>query len=211
MSLQFAASLPSEQTAVIEFLRTTFQADFELLSFRPDVFQWKYFSDHPDWHRARSYVLTNEIGIVAHGGVWPLRLKKPGADVDAIHLIDWAASRAAVGSGLLLLKKLSAITDVLLTIGGSSDTRSILTKIGYRQVGELKLHALVVRPWLQFRNTRHFNWKAPARLLRNAAWSLESLPRWPKDWEVTRITQFDASLKSIFNATATDFFTSQRT
>ena len=105
MSLQFAASLPSEQTAVIEFLRSTFQADSELLSFRPDVLQWKYFSDHPDWHRDRSYVLKNEGGIVAHGGVWPLRLTKPGADVDAIHLIDWAASRATVGSGLLLLKK----------------------------------------------------------------------------------------------------------
>ena len=43
MSLQFAASLPSEQTSVIDFLRTTFRADRELLSFRPDVFHWKYF------------------------------------------------------------------------------------------------------------------------------------------------------------------------
>jgi hypothetical protein len=211
MSLQFATSLPSEQTAITEFLRTTFQADHELVSFRPDVFQWKYFSDHPDWHRDRSYVLRNEDGIVAHGGGWPLRLKKPGADVDAIHLIDWAASRTAVGSGLLLLKKLAALTDVLLTIGGSSDTRSILTKIGYRQVGELKLHARVVRPWLQFRNTRLFNWKAPLRLLRNARWSLASLPRPSKDWGVTRISQFDSSLESILNGTVADVFTSQRT
>ncbi|MGB7601056.1 MAG: hypothetical protein WBM24_12175 [Candidatus Sulfotelmatobacter sp.] len=211
MSLQFAASLPSEQTAITEFLRTTFQADHELPSFRPDVFQWKYFSDHPDWHRDRSYVLKNDDGIVAHGGVWPLRLRKPGADADVIHLIDWAASRATVGSGLLLLKKLAALTDVLLTIGGSSDTRSILTKIGYRQVGELKLHARVVRPWLQFRNTRHFNWKAPLRLLRNARWSLASLQRPSKDWEVTRISQFDSSLEPILNGTVADVFTSQRT
>jgi hypothetical protein len=211
MSLQFAASLPSEQTAVIEFLRATFQADHELLSFRPDVFQWKYFFAHPDWHRDRSFVLRNENGIVAHGGVWPLRLKKPGADVDAIHLIDWAASRTTVGSGLLLLKKVAAITDVLLTIGGSSDTRSILTKIGYRQVGELKLHARVVRPWLQFRNTRNFHWKAPLRLLRNTSWSLTSLPRPPKDWEVTRISQFDSSVESVLSGTSADFFTSQRT
>ncbi|MFZ0295500.1 MAG: hypothetical protein WAL52_17960, partial [Candidatus Sulfotelmatobacter sp.] len=191
MSLQFAASLPSERTAVAEFLRSTFHADPELLSFRLDVLQWKYFSDHPEWHRDRSYVLKNEDGIVAHGGVWPLRLTKPGVDVDAIHLIDWAASRAAVGSGLLLLKKLTALTDVLLTIGGSSDTRAILTKIGYHQVGEVKLHARVVRPWLQYRNTRHRNWKAPLRLLRNATWSLGSFARPPKDWEATRISQFD--------------------
>ncbi|MGB0010784.1 MAG: hypothetical protein WBQ03_04210 [Candidatus Sulfotelmatobacter sp.] len=211
MSLQFAASLPSERTAVAEFLRSTFQAAPELLSFRPDVLQWKYFSDHPDWHRDRSYVLKNEDGIVAHGGVWPLRLTKPDVDVDVIHLIDWAASRATVGSGLLLLKKLAAVTDVLLTIGGSSDTRSILTKIGYRQVGELKLHARVVRPWWQYRNTRHRNWKAPLRLLRNTTWSLMSLPRPPKDWEVTRISQFDPSLESIVNGTPADVFTSQRT
>jgi hypothetical protein len=211
MSLQFAASLPAEQTAVAEFLRTTFQADAELLSFRPDVLQWKYFSDHPDWHRDRSYVVKNDDGIVAHGGVWPLRLKKAGADVDVIHLIDWAASRAAVGSGLLLLKKLAAITDVLLTIGGSSDTRSILTKIGYRRVGELKLHARVVRPWLQFRNASNFNWKAPLRLLRNVTWSLGTLPRPPKDWEATRVSQFDSSLESILNGSVADVFTSQRT
>jgi hypothetical protein len=212
MSLQFAASLPSEQTAVIEFLRATFQADLELLSFRPDVFHWKYFSHHPDWHRDRSYGLKNDGGIVAHGGVWPLRLRKAGADVDAIHLIDWAASRTTVGSGLLLLKKVAAITDVLLTIGGSSDTRSILTKIGYRQVGQLKLHARVVRPWLQYRNARHFNWKAPVRLLRNASWSLSPLPQPPKDWEVTRISQFDSSCEPILNGTAAaDVFTSQRT
>jgi hypothetical protein len=211
MSLQFAASQPAEQTAVAEFLRTAFQADAELLSFRPDVLQWKYFSDHPDWHRDRSYVVRKDDGIVAHGGVWPLRLRKAGTEVDVIHLIDWAASRAVVGSGLLLLKKLAAITDVLLTIGGSSDTRSILTKIGYRQVGELKLHARVVRPWLQFRNTRHFNWKAPLRLLRNASLSLTSLPPPPKDWEVTRVSQFDSSLEFILNGSAADVFTSHRT
>lgn len=211
MSLQFAASLPAEQTAVAEFLRTTFQADAKLLSFRPDVLQWKYFSDHPDWHRDRSYVVKNDDDIVAHGGVWPLRLRKAGADVDVIHLIDWAASRAAVGSGLLLLKKLAAITDVLLTIGGSSDTRSILTKIGYRQVGELKLHARVVRPWLQFRVASNFNWKTPFRLLRNANWSLPSLPRPPKDWEATRVSRLDTSLESILNGSAADVFTSQRT
>ncbi|HZW78924.1 MAG TPA: hypothetical protein VFF50_00515 [Candidatus Deferrimicrobiaceae bacterium] len=211
MSLQFAASLPSEQTAIVEFLKTTFQADHELLSFRPDVFQWKYFSDHPDWHRDRSYVVKKEDGIVAHGGVWPLRLRRQEADVDVIHLIDWAASRAAVGSGLLLLKKLAVLTDVLLTIGGSSDTRSILTKIGYRRVGQLKLCARVIRPWLQFRNTRRFNWKAPLRLLRNARWSLTSLPRPPKNWEATRISQFDPSLESVLNRPATDVFTSQRT
>ncbi len=205
------ASLPSEQPAIAGFLKTTFHAGPEQSSFRPEVMRWKYFSDHPDWGGTRSYVVKKDERIVAHGGVWPLHFVKAATELSVIHLIDWAASRSATGAGVLLLRKLAGMSDVLLTIGGSPDTQAILPKIGYRQVGEFKLHARVVRPWLQFRSTPDPSWKAPLRLLRNAMWSLPSLPALPKGWHVSRISRFDSSLESVLHRTAPEVFTSRRT
>ena len=205
------ASLPEEQPTIAEFLKTTFHANPELSSFRRDVLHWKYFSDHPDWPGTRSYVVKKDGRIVAHGGVWPLRLSKAGTELNVIHLVDWAASPSAAGTGVFLLRKLAAMTDVLLTIGGSADTQSILPTLGYRQVGEFQRHARVVRPWLQFRSTPHRNWKAPLRLLRNATWSLQPLPASPKGWHVSRISQFDSSQESVLRGAATDVFTCRRT
>jgi hypothetical protein len=211
MSSQFMASLPSEQPAIAEFLRTTFHAGPALSSFRPEVLNWKYFSDHPDWDGTRSYVVKRDDRIVAHGGVWPLHFVKVATELKGIHLIDWAASRSATGAGVLLLRRLADMTDVLLTIGGSPDTQAILPKIGYRQVGELKLHARVLRPWSQFRSTTDRSWKAPLRLLRNAMWSVPSLPLPPRGWHVSRIPRFDSTLESILDGTMTEVFTSRRT
>jgi hypothetical protein len=211
MSSQFMASAPSEQTAIAEFLKETFHADTELNSFRPDVIHWKYFSDHPDWHGTRSYVVKKDSRIVAHAGIWPLHFMKAGTELNVIHLIDWAASRSSAGAGILLLRKLAGMTDVLLTIGGSADTQAILPKIGYRQVGEFKLHARVIRPGVQFRSTPERNWKAPLRLLRNTMWGISSLPAIPKDWHASRVPQFDSCLESVLHRPAMEIFTSRRT
>src|SRR5947209_6958375 len=118
MTSQFMASQPSEQPAIAEFLRTTFHASADLSSFRQDVLHWKYFSDHPDWPGTRSYVVKKDGRIVAHGGVWPLTFATAGAELNVIHLVDWAASPSAAGAGVGLLRKLASMTDVLLTIGG---------------------------------------------------------------------------------------------
>jgi hypothetical protein len=211
MSSQFIASLPSEQPAIAGFLKETFHADPALISFRSDVIHWKYFSDHPEWHGTRSYVIKKDDRIVAHGGVWPLHFVKAGTELKVIHLIDWVASRSSAGAGVLLLSKLAGMADMLLTIGGSPVTQAILPKIGYRQVGEFKLHARVVRPGLQFRSTPDRNWKAPLRLLRNAMWSASSLPATPKGLHASRLSQFDSQLESSLHRSAMEVFTSRRT
>jgi hypothetical protein len=51
--------------------------------------------------------------------VWPVSFATPKAEVKAIHLIDWTASRSAVGAGVYLLRKNGGAADMLLTIGGS--------------------------------------------------------------------------------------------
>ena len=197
MSSQFTATLPSEQTALAELLQSTFPASGEVNSFVPDVLRWKYFSPHPDWSGPRSYVVKKDGGIVGHGGIWPLRLAKGNIQLSAIHLIDWAARRSASGVGVLLLRKLADLADLLLTIGGSDDTQRILPRLGYQQAGELKMQAKVVRPWLQYRTTSEPGWRAPARLLRNTIWSLPLLPPVPKGWQAARIPRFDSSVEPL--------------
>jgi hypothetical protein len=211
MSSQFMATLPTEQTAVAELLQSTFPKSSEVNSFLPEVLRWKYFSPHPDWNGPRSYVVKKAEAIVGHGGIWPLRLAGANAELNAIHLIDWAASRTATGVGVLLLRKLAGLADLLLTIGGSEDTQKILPRLGYRQSGEVKLQVKVVRPWLQFRASSESGWKAPLRLLRNTLWSLPSLPPAPKGWRVSRIPRFDSSAEPVLNSQMREILTPVRT
>jgi hypothetical protein len=211
MSSQFTATLPSEQPALAELLQSSFPASTEVNSFLPDVLRWKYFSPHPDWNGPRSYVVKKDEAIVGHGGIWPLRLTSANVELNVIHLIDWAASRSATGVGVLLLRKLAGLSDLLLTIGGSNETQKILPRLGYQQSGEIKLQVKVVRPWLQYRTSSESGWKAPVRLARNTIWSLPSLPPVPKGWHVSRIPLFDSSVESLLNGPKLATFTSLRT
>lgn len=192
----FAPISESEQQSVADLLRCTFNADPKAVSFHPDVLRWKYFSPHPQWEGTRSYAVKHGDKLVAHGGVWPICLRAKDRKVSAIHLIDWAATRGAPGAGILLVRKFAQMADILLTIGGSSDTRAILPKLGYKHANNLKYYARVVRPWRQFRTTPKRNWKAPLRLARNTLWSFGS-SRVPESWNAVRVSHFDESHQNL--------------
>jgi hypothetical protein len=172
--------------------------------------RWKYFAPHPDWNGARSYAVKQEGKIVAHGGLWPVHLRSSDRDIRAVHLIDWAASRGAVGAGVFLLRKLASLTDVLLTIGGSQDTRNVLPKLGYKPRGELRSYARVVRPWLHLRTTPQNSWKLPLKFMRAYLQKLSPAPKLPAGWEAQRITAFSGLNRTAFASTC-DFTASIRT
>ena len=199
MAFEFAPLQSSEESDLIQFLIKSFGADPNLNSFRPEVIHWKYFAGHSEWAGSRSFVVKRDGQIVSHGGVWPLRIAMPKAEVKLIHLIDWAASRSAVGAGVQLLRKVAGLADVLITIGGSADTRNLLPKLGYRRVGELWQYAMVVRPWLQFRTTPQKNWKTPVKFLRDFARS--GLPKVPNGWKATKVSQFSGTTITAPNTT----------
>lgn len=194
MAFEFVPIQASEQQDLTQFLVKSFRADPALNSFRPEVMHWKYFADHPQWTGPRSFAVKQEGQIVAHGGVWPVTLLTRKAEVKAIHLIDWAASRSALGAGVYVLRKMAGLADMLLTIGGSEDTRNLLPKLGYKRCGELRRYARVVRPWLQFRTTPEKNWKKPIKLLRNSARALTGIPPAPKGWQASKVTSFTGSI-----------------
>ncbi|HTF44725.1 MAG TPA: hypothetical protein VK641_12535, partial [Terriglobales bacterium] len=199
MSSQFMATQPSEQPALAQLLQSTFPTSSEVNSFVPDVLRWKYFSPHPEWSGPRSYIVKKDELIAGHGGIWPVHLAGREAPLNVIHLIDWAARRSATGVGVLLLRKLAGFSDLLLTIGGSDETQTILPRLGYQQSGELKMQVKVIRPWLQFRTAVESGWKRPVRLLRNSLWSLPSLPPAPPGWRISRIPHFDSSVESLLH------------
>jgi hypothetical protein len=201
MAFEFVPIQASEQQHLIQFLAKSFRAAPNLAPFRPDVIHWKYFADHPEWTSPRSFALKQESQIVAHGGVWPVSLVTPKTEVKTIHLIDWAASRSAVGAGVNLLRKMAGLADMFLTIGGSQDTRNLLPKLGYKRCGELRRYARVVRPWLQFRTTPEKNWKTSIRLLENSARSLAGIPSAPKGWQATKIASITGSIEGAIGQT----------
>ena len=211
MAFEFVPLQASEQQDLIQFLVKSFRADPALNSFRPEVIHWKYFAHHPEWKSPRSLAITQRGQIVAHGGVWPVRLVTPTTEVKAIHLIDWAASRSAVGAGVYLLRKMAGLADMLLTVGGSPDTRKLLPKLGYRGCGELRQYARVIRPWLQFRTTPEKNWKTPAKFLRNSARALDGLPSAPKGWQAAKVTSFTAEIEGRAMENRSSFTSPSRT
>ncbi|HUO14459.1 MAG TPA: hypothetical protein VMX38_05680 [Verrucomicrobiae bacterium] len=197
MAFEFVPVHASEQQELIRFLTRTLQDDLNLTSYRPDVVHWKYFTKHPEWSAPRSLAVEQDGRIVAHGGVWPIQMLRAASEIRVIHLIDWAATRAAVGAGVFLLRKMASWADVMLTIGGSRDTRSLLPKLGYRQCGELRYYARVIRPWLLFRTTPQRNWKTPLKLLRNSIRTVALPVAPPAGWQAIQISNFSNELDKI--------------
>ena len=137
--------------------------------------------------------------IAAHACLCPVAYRLPGQEISGSHFIDWAAGRRVVGAGGLLLRKLASMFDVLLAIGGSSDTQQVLPRLGFQVAGEIAFFVRVMRPWRQFR-TDPFprGWKAGPRLARNWLWSRAKLPKAPSKWTYSPIAAFDSRHEALF-------------
>src|SRR5277367_713063 len=91
-----------------------------------DEQRWKYWQERPDWPGPRSYVMTRGSEILAHAALVPGVFATDSQRVRVVHLIDWAARPSATGAGVSLMKHIGRLTDALLAIGGSAQTRKIL-------------------------------------------------------------------------------------
>ena len=192
----------ASRQALTRFLLAAFQLPPGTPFVSPDLLRWKYDDPRPDFTGPRSYVWKDKAGeIAAHACLFPVTYGLPAGDIRASYLIDWGALRNSPGAGVALLRLLAGHFDVLLAIGGSPDTVSILPKLGYRRAGELHLFARVLRPWRQFR-TDPFprGWKAPARLARNMLRSRAPLPASPAEWSAQPIVSFDMACQALFEA-----------
>jgi hypothetical protein len=207
MSLQIEQTLPAEQKALVQFLISVFDTNLDAPFLDLKLMWWKYFEHCADWNGPRSIVLKQGEQIVAHGGIFPVTFLTGGREVAGIHLIDWAASPSVPGAGVLLLRKVASLTDVILAVGGSTDTRQVMPKIGFKCREDLQVYARVIHPWAQFRACPSKGWKAPIRLARNVLWSWAPRPSIPEEWSAVQIPQFDESVLPILRGRATREFT----
>lgn len=156
-------------------MREAFGAPAESPNLQPGLLRWKYHDSGPLWNGSRSYVIRKDAAPVAHAGIWPIRLGTPTGTIQALQALDWAASKTSPGAGVLLMRKLEGLAEVLITTGGSESTRRVLPQIGFEQRGSMSAYARVLRPWDQFRTRPAEGSKAGPRLLRNALWSCAPL------------------------------------
>jgi hypothetical protein len=103
--------------------------------------RWKYWRASPHWQGSRSYVLERGNQIIAHGAVLPLSFAHGGKQLTLLHLFDWASEPSAIGSGVVLLKRIAALADGLLIVGGSEVTRRLVRPLGFRAFGDVMRHA----------------------------------------------------------------------
>jgi hypothetical protein len=199
--LPLKALSPFQREPLIEFLRNAFGVERTAPFLDPELLHWKYDKPRPDWQGPRSYGWIAGEEIAAHACLCPVTYRLPGGEISGSHFIDWAAGRRIVGAGGLLLRKLASMFDVLLAIGGSSDTQQVLPRLGFQVVGEIAYFVRVMRPWRQFRTDPYpRGWKAGPRLARNWLWSHTRLPEAPAKWTYSPITAFDSGHEALFEA-----------
>jgi hypothetical protein len=181
-TMEFRPTTHREAAALSDFLGRKFQLRRAASALAEKHMAWKYWSDRPDWAGSRSFTARHHGAIVAHGAVWPARVRVPGEIVPAAHVIDWAAEPEYPGAGLWIMRQIAAKVPLMIATGGRDITQRILPVIGFRPHGELGSFARPLRPLKQALTTADRNWKFPARVVRNTCWRLWPPLMLPRGW-----------------------------
>jgi len=150
----------------MRFLRTVFGVGESYRMFQADVLRWKCFTPHPFWEGSRGYALRYKGEIAAFGCLVPCRFLSGSGTVSSCDVIDWAASKAVPGAGVMLYRHIQGLTGTMINIGGTGDARQVLPKIGFQVRLERRHYTRVLRPWRNLRQARK-DWKSPLRLARD--------------------------------------------
>jgi hypothetical protein len=151
----------------MRFLRTVFGVGESHRMFQADVLRWKCFAPHPFWEGSRGYALRYKNEIAAFGCVVPCRFLTGSGTVAGCNVIDWAASKAVPGAGIMLYRHIQGLTGTMINIGGTADARNVLPKIGFQARADIQHYVRVLQPWRHFRMADRKDWKSPLRLARD--------------------------------------------
>jgi hypothetical protein len=188
-SAEIISATDTEQTEIRAFLEAAFgNPTMPAVLTSSQLLEWKAFVPRPDWLQPRSYTLRQANSIAAHACVWPTGFRTPSGDVGCSHLLDWAADPAAAGAGVTIYRHVMQLTDTVLAIGGSSQARRLLPRIGFKPYGTFEFYGRVIRPFRQYRQRpRPSPLREIARLGRNFIWSLPPLGAPGGAWSVARM------------------------
>ena len=193
MPLEFQPSTPADVEAIASALVTAFHASPDATFVNRDLLRWKYFEPGPDWIGSRSYMLRKDGAIKAHCGVWPMNLQFGSQRISCNSYIDWVSDSDTPGAGVLLKKKLMKLTDTGVVVGGSTDTREVVPRIGFKIIGEVATFARVIRPLkLSRRRPSESPLKAAARLGRNTFIAKTARSRSSQGWRTQQTHRFES-------------------
>ena len=187
MKWQFRSTSPEDGPSIAAFLAGVFGMAADHPGLEPRQMYWKYWEPWGDWEGSRSYVLTREDEIVAHGAVVPLILASPERRVRVVRIIDWASNPKAVGSGVILMKRIGEMTDAVMAVGGTEMTLKVFTALRAKDYGHAWGWVRPLRPLNRFSYEPAINVRSVARLVRAFNWSLRAPSAVPAGWSARRI------------------------
>jgi hypothetical protein len=188
MALTCRPTTPADQDHLIQFLTRAFSSGPENDFATPAVLRWKYWEPREDYSQPRSFVLEKDGRIVAHAGLWPVKMGTGARNETGLHLIDWAADPKVSSAGVSLLQQLSETCDFLYAIGGKKITLSILQALGFSQIGEARVWARPIRPWRQTLKHQSMDLRLPLRFVRNFWWSKTPRAKVEHGWSALQVS-----------------------
>jgi hypothetical protein len=143
---------------------------------RPQDMEWKYWRQRIDWDGARSFILTDERRVIAHGSAMPGAIAWGDRRASILQVIDWAASPRAPSAGVSLFGRIGQLADIHVSVGGSQDTLEIMPLIGFERLCQITGYARPLRPWRILGSGGRVGWRLAARFLRGALWKARVPP-----------------------------------
>jgi hypothetical protein len=184
VSNRIRVSTPQDEEAIVKLLRGAG------LNPNPDsrALYWKYWRARADWSVARSFVLERGVELVAHVGVVPGACKWNTQRLSVLHMVDWAASKDALGAGLTLAKHVRALADALIAIDGNSNTQQLLPVMGFRRYGTAIGYVRVLRPLRYLTAPTGWGWKTLPKFISRALWWFTAPQPRASSWHIREIT-----------------------
>ncbi len=170
MKATFRHSTPADGAGIMALLA---EAGLAPGTGQPEHLHWKYWQERKDWTGSRSFVMESGDVIVAHAAVVPGTIRWGPQRFRIVQMVDWAARSDAVGAGTSLMKQIGRFVDGMLSIGGSTHTRQLVTQLGFRRYGEATGYVRPLRP-LRILGSGKVSWRLVARVVRSAAWRLSA-------------------------------------
>lgn len=162
---------PDDCSEIARFLSAIFNRSTAHPTLDHRLLAWKYWEGALAWPGSRSYILSRGSEILAHAGVVPGRMTWAGGSVSTAHLIDWAARPDAIGAGTALMKHVAKLTDALIGIGGSDQTREVLPALGFRPAGTATSFARTLRPLRRLIGAGQWSWRSAPQFVRSVVWT----------------------------------------
>jgi hypothetical protein len=177
------ASTPEDGPAIVALLR---RAGLHPIWQERGLY-WKYWQERADWPGHRSFVLSDGSQILGHVAIVPGTCAWGHQRVTVVHMIDWAASADAPGTGVALMKHVCSLADASIAMDGSPDTLRVLPVLGFRRYGTATLYLRALHPLRSLTFSAPWNWKTLPKFLISVVWALAAPAVKCGQWNTRRL------------------------